>query len=868
MKAVRLRTDYRKNPIGIGNTAPEFSWNCEGGRVQTAYQLIVRNKDGIIWDSGKVQTDRMTHIRYAGKPLTSRERVHWSVMLWDENGSEETSDAAFFELGLLSDADWSAQWIAGDYAPKKNTRYPVDYFERKFTVSGTVIRARLYATARGVYQAVLNGKRVEDFILAPGMTDYRKRIQYQTYDVTSFLGPDTENALQFKLGDGWFRGSVAAYGVTNVFGTETSLCAQLELTYDDGRTETIVTDDSFRWSNDGPLRFADLKDGEQYDARRTPTFQGKAKIVAPPRNVQIVASENVPVREKEEFRPTELIAKDGTRVLDFGQNLAGYLSFWVKGRGGSKLKLTCGEVLNENGRVDLSGVQEEIPAKGWSQMRLVGKLLGKPVKGEATVTPKQEIRFLCSGDSDHYKTSFAIFGFRYVEIHAEDSVVLNPEDVRAIAVYSDMEETGDFTCSNPLINRLVENTRWSMKSNFLELPTDCPTRERLGWTGDAQIFFNTGAYFMDTAAFFKKWLTDLKDNQYGNGVLSAVVPYQGVEMMYKATGGSVGWADAVYLIPYRYYLRYGDLAVLKGSWEMMKRYTDYLLMHLGPKDKKEAKNDPDSAYLYEKGVHLGEWLEPEEFRDAVYGAKAKHPEEGTAYLYLTMKTMRTIAKLLKEDAYAEKLKPYEEGARRVYLEHFIRTGTYHTKRQAKLVRPLALGLMDGDNEKKAIEDALVSAVEEYGYRVGTGFLSTPFLLPALTKLGRSDLAYRVLENEERPGWLAEVKDGATTVWESWEGDLSQNHYSPGAVCEWLFDTAAGIRIEGESKFLIAPIPGGTLTEAKGSYLSPYGRVVSSWKRTADGTYQYEITVPPNTTAEVRLPDGRAETVGAGTHTFT
>ncbi len=515
------------------------------------------------------------------------------------------------------------------------------------------------------------------------------------------------------------------------------------------------------------------------------------------------------------------------------------------------------------GRVDLASIQESRPAKGWSQMSLVKKLLTNKVSGESNPTPRQEIRFICSGGEDHYKTSFAVFGFRYVQV--EGDVEVRPEDFRAIAVYSDMEETGSFVCSDERINRLVENTRWSMKGNFLDIPTDCPTRERLGWTGDAQIFFDTGAYLMDTAAFFNKWLVDMEDAQYKDGLLPAVFPYQGVEMMYKSTGSSVGWADAVYLLPYRYYKRYGDREMLERAWPMIEKYADYLMAHLGMKDRKQAKANPYNAYTYEKGVHLGEWLEPEEFRDKIYGAQAKHPEECTAYLYYAMEIIGEMAGILGKEHIQTRCAEMAKGAKLAYDTLFVKTGTLDTDRQAKLVRPLALGLLDGKVKKKA-QKRLVQAVEHYNYCVGTGFLSTPFLLPVLTEAGEVETAYKMLENTKKPGWLAEVLEGATTVWENWEGNLSQNHYSPGAVCQWLFDTVAGIHVEGENRLIIAPMPGGSLKYACAKYISPYGKVVSCWEQTDEGTV-YTVEIPANVTAKIILPDGREETAGAGMHIY-
>ena len=851
MKAIRLQTENLYTPLGLDTPSPRFSWNCEGGKRQSAWQILAVRGGQTIWDSGKVLSSSMTNIPYQGDPLQSRDHVEWTITLWDENGEKGECASSWFEMGLLQPEDWHARWISGDYKPRKKQRYPVDCFQKRFSLPKPIKQARLYSAARGLYDVTINGKRLEEWILAPGMTDYRKRIQYQVLDITPYL--QEENTLELRLADGWFRGSVAAYGVVNTFGTQTSLLAQLEILYTDGGEETLVTDESWGYSQDGPLRFADLKDGEIYDAALTPSFSGKAKTVPVPKGVSLCASGNVPVTEHEHLKPV-LLPKG---VLDFGQNIAGYLSFTLKGKKGQQAKFICGEVLNKDGQVDLSGIQEERPAKGWNQINLIQKLLTGKVKGATNPTPRQEILFTCSGDTDTYKTSFAIFGFRYVQVVGD--IEIYPEDYTAIAVYSDLEETGSFSCSDERVNRLFQNTLWSMKGNFLDVPTDCPTRERLGWTGDAQIFFNTGAYLMNTAPFFRKWLRDMADNQYENGLISAVVPYCGVEMMYKATGSSAGWADAIYLIPWRYYLRYGDRQVLEDSWPMIEKFASYLLQNLGMRDKKEAKENPDNAYTYEKGVHLGEWLEPEEFRDKVYGNRAKHPEECTAYLSYGMDTIAKIAKLLG--------KPYEryeevaKGAKRAYL----RFAELDTDRQAKLVRPLALGLLEGETKTKA-EKRLAKAIKDYRYRVGTGFLSTPFLLPVLTKAGEIEVAYRMLLNTEKPGWLGEVLDGATTIWENWEGNLSQNHYSPGAVCEWLFDTCVGLRVEGENHFLLCPTPGGELTNACAAYLSPYGKVEAAWKKEAGGI-TYTFTVPANCTATICLMDGRREEVGPGEYQF-
>ena len=844
MKATHLQVEYLTEPLGLGNPKPRFYWNCEGGVTQTAYQIVCTRAGKTVWDSGKVESSSMTHIAYDGLDLHSRDIVAWSLQLWDENGEPGEKSESRFELGLLAESDWAARWISGDYKPDPRRRYPVDCFKKEFAAKD-VVKARLYATARGVYDVTVNGRRIEDFILAPGSTDYRKRIQVQTYDVTEYI--KEKNTIELRLADGWFRGSVAAYGVTNVFGTQTSVLAQLELTHADGSVQMIGTDESWAWSNDGPIRFADLKDGEVYNTTMQPTYSGKAQVVTAPKGVALCASDNLPVMEHERFTPSLLPGK----VLDFGQNIAGYLAFRVKGKKGQRLKIVCAELYDEKAQAVIRNAVETKPAAGWTQQKLIKKLMTQKVSGESVETPLQEILFTCSGGEDIYKTSFAVFGFRYAQIIGD--VEIKPEDFTAIAVYSDLEQTGDFSCSDERVNQLIKNTRWSMKGNFLDVPTDCPTRERLGWTGDAQVFFHTGAYLMNTAPFFRKWLRDMEDGQYKNGLIPAVLPFNGVEMMYKATGSSVGWADAIYLVPYRYYQRFGDKELLRSCWPMMKKYADYLL-----------KNREKDGH-YEKGVHLGEWLEPVEFRDKVYGAKAKHPEECTAYLYLTMTTMAEIAALLGEPG-----GDYEKAAEEA-KEAYAKYAELDTDRQAKLVRPLALGLLDGEEKKKA-QSRLVKAAENFHYRVGTGFLSTPFLLGELTEAGAAETAYNVLMNPEKPGWLYEVLQGATTVWETWEGYTgrgdagSLNHYSPGAVCQWLFDTCAGIRVMGENHFVITPAPGCVLTHAEASYQSLYGEVKSRWEKTESGI-QYSITIPSNCTAEIRLADGRTENVTAGKYQF-
>ena len=837
MKAVRLRTEYLENPIGIDIVAPRLYWNAEGGTKQTAYQIIAKSGDKIIWNTGKVASSRMTHILYEGQPLHSREKVYWSVKLWDENGDGGEISTGSFEMGLLENTDWEAKWITGNYKVKKSERYPVDCFRKHLSITREVKSARLYITACGLYEARLDGEKIGNYCLAPGHTDYRKRVQYQTSDVTELLSVG-DHTMTVQLADGWYRGGCGAWGIRNQYGTETKLLAQLEITYADGKRETIVTDESWDWSNDGPIRFADNKDGEVVNANREPSYSGKAKVT----NHKVIptASNNVSVTEHEQFTPMVSKAPNGKWLLDFGQNIAGYISFHIQANAGQKLIFRFGELLDEEGNLTLKNIQ---------------------CVSKEKASPLQQILYTCRDGLNEYKTTFAVFGFQYAEVDTD--IELKPEDVTAIAVYSDIAQTGFFESSNALLNRFVDATVWSTKGNSLDIPTDCPTRERHGWTGDAQIFFETANYLFDYAAFSKKYLKDVYDWQKKDGRLPQIAPYGGVDFYMWTLNGSVGWSDAGILIPYRFWKLYGDKQILIDYYDRMKRYAGFMMNRcgkLGLMAKPLGIKGEAKKYAVNAGQSYGEWAEPKDvypndWKDMV----APHPEVSTAYTSYVLGCMAEIADELGYADDATLFHEYSDGCKKAY-QAMAETADYSldTDRQARLVRPLAFDLLD---EKQAgyAQKRLIQALANYGWRLGTGFLSTPLILDVLASYDL-DAAYRLLENEEMPGWLFMPKNGATTIWESWEGTQAQggiaslNHYSKGAVCEWLFKTMCGIRIDGENHFVIAPKPGGSLTYAKAVYHSIYGTVECGWEKTEDG-YQFKICIPANTTASVQLPNG-------------
>ena len=851
MRAINLKTEYLKDPIGIDIQNPRLMWNCAGGKRQTAYRIVAVSDGKTVWDSGKVPSSSM-RAEYPEAPL-SRQRVEWTLTLWDENDLAGESAAAFFEYGLLAADDWKAKWIAGNYRVNKKKRYPADCFRKVFFADGAG-RARLYATACGLYEVKLNGKRVGDQIFAPGSTDYRKRIQYQTYDVSGLIRGG-ENVLTAELVDGWYRGSNGAKGRRNTYGTQTKLYLQLELTDRCGNITRVCTDESWAWSNDGPVRFADLKDGEEVDAGRQPSYSGQAAAVK--YHAVLTASDNVAVKEMERFSPAEIITTpSGKKVLKFPQNLSGYLSFRLNARRGQKVHITLGEMLSDDGELTLKNIQ---------------------CIHKGRRTPLQEIEYTCREGVNEYTPKYFYGGFQYAQV--ETDIPFKKEDFTAVAVYSAFEETASFECSHPLINKLFAITRWSLKSNSTDFPSDCPTRERMGWTGDSEVFFNTASYMVDYAAFARKHVRDIFDRQWKSGRLPQIAPFANEDWFMWVMNGSVGWACAGVYIPLYMYRKYGDKRILEEHYEGMLRYADFMIRRAGkwggPYAKPMGISRKNRKYAVNCGQSYGEWAEPNDVMAFKwYDFAAPHPEESTAYTFFTLKRVLEVAEILgkKRDGRLDRIREYSEGAKRAYRELVTKPRfTLDTNRQAKLVRPLYMGLLTAEQEEFA-KKRLIKALDHYGWRLGTGFLSTPFILDVLEGLG-TGYAYRLLENEEMPGWLFMPKNGATTIWEAWEGNMtpdkgiaSLNHYSKGAVCEWLMGSMCGINVAGENKFLISPKPGGSLTYAVAEYKSVYGKVSCGWKKGEKG-YTYAVSVPPNCSADILLPDGRTQTVGAGEYTF-
>ncbi|MBR1758694.1 MAG: family 78 glycoside hydrolase catalytic domain [Lachnospiraceae bacterium] len=748
-------------------------------------------------------------------------------------------------------------FITWEMAPfqVKGPIQPAVYVRKTFVTRPGLKRATLTMTSLGNYIPFINGVKPGNSLYTPGYTEYSVRLQYQTYDVTEWIR-EGKNALCVMVGDGWYRGSCGPMGMRGTYGDITALAGHLVLSYEDG-AETIKTDNSWRWTDCGPVREQDMKLVEHYDAKAeatfgaylTPDYDDTSWQTCVPCNYagMLVPSEGEIVCAHEVFTPQVLHTPNGETVLDFGQNLAGYVSFTVTGKAGQTARLYHGEALDENGNFTTSNLGDD-----------------------RILRAGQELIYELKDGTQSYTPYFMVCGFRYVKVVGWPETVL-AENFTATAVYSDLRMTGTFTCSNEKINRLVKNVEWSLKSNFVDIPTDCPHRERAGWTGDINVFIETADLLADTRKFISKWMKDLLLTQRADGAPLSIVPkvYMMTRKSNETTPGAAGWADAVTQIPMRQYLTYGDQTILAESYEGMRRFIEYNVRRAAESKplRNRFRKDGDNRYILDAGYHYGEWLEPgsSNLVNAIKPYLSPDDEVSTAWFYYSAKTLSDAATILGKDEDAKKYGQLAEKIKRAYNERFLKNGDLKQTRQCKYVRPLYMGLAE-DKVKAKLAAKLNELVVGNGYKIGTGFLSTYQILNVLTDNGYNETAYRMLENESCPGWLYEVNRGATSIWEGWDaidpatGKIrakSQNHYSPGAALSWLWTRCCGIRAlePGYKKIEVAPHPGGSLTWAKATYDSSSGRISASWERGTDG-FVLHVEIPEDVDATVILPDGR------------
>jgi alpha-L-rhamnosidase len=832
-----------------------LSWRLEGGRpgqAQTGYQVVVTSGPGpAVWDSGQVASAASTDVRYEGRPLARAGHYSWRVRVWDEDQQVSAwSEPARFEVELDPAGGWHASWIglgpvkeefrppAGDGPadPLRHAMNPAPYLRRSFVISQPVASARLYVTALGLYEARLNGERVGDAVLAPGWTDYAQRVAYQTYDVTGLLRPG-ENVLGALLADGWYAGFTGfdAKRAGAHYGTAPEFLAQLVIGFTGGTSQMVVTDAHWR-ARFAAIRHADLLMGERHDLARephgwdAPGFDDAAWFPVRSRDLDrraLVADPGPPIRVTQEIAPVSVTGDGAGRyIADFGQNLTGWLKVAVDGPAGACVRIRHAEVLDSGGRLYTENLR----------------------------TARQTDEFVTSGGPEVLEPRFTVHGFRYAEICGYPGQP-GPGDIAARVVHSDIPATGSFESSADWLGQLLRAIDWGQRGNFISVPTDCPQRdERLGWLGDAQIFARTACYNRDVAAFFAKWLDDVADAQHESGAFADIAP-----SLNQDHAAAPAWGDAGVIIPWTLYLTYADRGILQRHLAAMTAWMDFL----------ERENP---SYLRTRGLgnNYNDWLSP--------GEDLTPPELlATAYWAYDAALMSEITEALGRPSEAAGYRALWSKIRAAFADAFVSPdGRIASGTQTAYVLALHMQLIPED-QRDAAAGHLVEAIEDEGGRLTTGFVGVGYLLPVLSAHGHTRVAYQLLEQDALPSWRFMVEQGATTIWERWDGWTPEqgfqsplmnsfNHYSLGAVGEWLYRFVLGIEPAtdgaGFSRLIMRPHPGGSLTWARGSYQSVRGLITSEWQRDAD-SFTMRIGLPPNVTASVRVPSSDAGAVQDG-----
>ena len=837
----KLKVNYFVAPIGIDEEKPRFSWQMSDprqGAKQEAYRLQVETAGKINWDSGWVESRKSAQVSYEGSPLRPLTPYLWRVKARDMNGQETAWSESSFETGFMF-KKWKASWIQG--TNPGITLQPATYFRNEFKIPAgiKIRRARLYATALGTYTASINGKPVSDAILAPGWTDFRARVQYQTYDIGKLLQAG-DNAVGIVLGDGWYCGAIS-YWCTHSskekphFGLPPAIRAELFIESEDGSSMVIASDPTWRCSQGGPIRSSDLYHGETYDANLEmqgwdhPGFNASGWNLTQftSRTQEIVWTSAPPIKRFATVKAVSVSSpKEGVQIVDFGQNMAGRERFTVKAPAGTKIVIRHGEMLSSDGS-------------------LYTKNLGA---AKATTT------YISNGRKSTYSPSFTSYGFRYIEVIGWPGVI-KAGDFVAEPISSDMERTGFFECSNALINRLYENVIWGQRSNYVDVPTDCPQRsERQGWTGDAQAFVNAGSYNFHAGGFFNKWLTDLESSRNAYGEYPVIAP-----SFERWSSGVSGWADAALICPWHMYLKYGDAALLERHYPAMRKWI------LFQRD--------NSNGLIRKSAEYADWLNMD--------APTSEELISTAFFAYGTQLMARIASIIGKGKDAEEFKQLLGEIKEAYAARFISPkGQLLEKTQTAALLTLKFDLAPDEKSRKKIIEGLAEDIRKRKTHLSTGFLGTPYLAPLLVDCGKPELAFALLEQTSFPSWLYPVTQGATTIWERWnswthkdgfgpEGMNSFNHYAYGAVADFLYEYVGGIRPLEDggsfSNFILSPVFGGALAHASIEYRSEYGAILSSWKKSGKNV-TWEIAVPPNSTALLRMPAFVAEYKSEGLKT--
>ncbi|MDY0914551.1 alpha-L-rhamnosidase [Rathayibacter festucae] len=854
-----LRVDGRRQPLGLGSLAPEFSWlNVGDAASQSAWELEMSQDEdftSVSWSSGRTLGGAPFGHCFDGV-LDSAIRYHWRIRVWADEASDPSPwSASWFETGILHAHEWSAEWVAGALRGPKDPPATL-YLSGSFGVDQRIVRARAYVSSLGWHRFLVNGEDQTGPALVPRWTPLDDEVEYITYDVTRALHTGC-NALSLVVGDGRYRGALGFESHTRVYGDRLAGLMQLVVTLEDGSTTTIVTDETWH-AGRGSIVESDPKFGERVDLRRaTETVDS---VVVVPSARALVAEGVERVQEVERLAPNAITRlRNGDQVVDFGQNFAGVVAVRLRGPSGTTVTFTHSEVTTKSGAVDVDYLRM-FPQKRWTQRDTV----------------------VLDGEDVLWQPWFTIHGFRFVQISglARD---LEPDDVSGVVISTALGQAGEFECSNERLNRLWSNVGWSVRSNFTDTPTDCPTRERSGWTGDIQVFARTAATMVDVQWYLRRFLHNLALEQAPDGTVPVVIPsgfsrFSGGPRGHLASAGTAaGWGDASVLVPWTLYQSYGDERVLADQYDSMVAWVESCARRAREKSKRSSRRgDPQAQqYIVDTGFQYGEWLRPGESAIAsAIDAGRRGAVVATAYFEHSARTLSTIAAVLEREDDRDRFLELADSVRNAWRSTYLHAdGRIGTNRQDDYVRAIAFGLLT-ENETAAAATRLVSMIDAAGGHLSTGFLSTPLLLDALINTGHTQMAWKLLLSTSQPSWLHQVDRGATTVWETWEGysrsgraKMSHNHYALGSAVRFLPERIAGITpLEPGYRVIgLRPLVGGGITRARARLRTPYGDVESSWH--LDGEIiEYRIVIPAGTTGQFRAgSDAESSTLEPGTH---
>lgn len=834
MKITNLMVEYISEPLGIDVKTPRFYWKVDGQEqkniMQEAYNIKAsadKNYNDIIWDTGRVDSSDSIHIPWNGTVIESKTTIYWQVKVWDNQGNESDWICSKFESGLIDD-EWPADWITPSTGGDLVEESPSPILRKEFTVDKAVTKARLYITALGLYQAEINGKRVGDMELTPGWTSYQNWVQYQTYDITDSI-TNGDNAIAVTLGNGWYRGPLLWDLKWNIHGGDrVALLSFIEITYDDGSTQQICTDSSWK-GGFGPIQASEIYHGEVYDAGKESNyahigFEDKeftpvVKLEKKP-SCKIIGQKSPAMRKVDEVKPIELITTpNGDTVIDFGQNLVGWIKLNVTGNAGDEVFVKHGEVMLDN----------EFYNGNYRKARAEFKYI---LKG---------------GNEEIYEPKFTFYGFRYIKVEKFPGTP-SLDNFTGVVVTSDMPYGGCFETSHQNLNKLFQNIIWGQKGNFVDIPTDCPQRdERLGWTGDTQVFTATACYNSTAPNFYEKWLVDLAYDQREDGAVPNVIPDA------LKNGTSSAWGDAATIVPMAMWDFYADKVIIKNQYDSMKKWVEYI------------RKQGTSEYLWDDGFHFGDWLAMDGYgAREVFGGTPKEIVATSMFYKSTMNLVKA-AEILEYEDDVKEYSELAENVKKAFNDEFITSGgRISGETQTAYTLALDLGLIADKHRKKAV-DKLVELIKGQRYGITTGFVGTPYITKVLAENGHADVAYNMILNDQCPSWIYPITMGATTIWERWDslmpdGKLnpnsmnSFNHYAYGAVAEWMYRNILGINPckPAFKEFVIKPLPVNHFTYAKGGTETLYGRINSAWKY-ENNIFTFEFTIPANTTAKVLLP---------------